>query len=293
MKKLLLVVNPQSGKTQIRAKLLETVDILVKAGYQVEVYVTQRTMDAKRVVEDRGSEQDVIVCSGGDGTLNEVVNGLMKLKNPPALGYLPSGSTNDFAVTQGIPTETLAAARTVAEKNVSWVDIGCFNGRYFTYVAAFGLLTEVPYVTPRETKALLGYQAYLLEGAKRLGKLEKHHLRVTVDDQFYEGDVLIGMVSNASRIGGIKGLNGKNAKLDDGKFEVLLIGYSANLLRLTETVTELVTPEIPAKYVHRFEGSHIRFEFDEPTDWVLDGEFGGSQTEVIIDVEKQALQVIK
>ena len=293
MKKLLLVVNPQSGKTQIRAKLLETVDILVKAGYQVEVYVTQRTMDAKRVVEDRGSEQDVIVCSGGDGTLNEVVNGLMKLKNPPALGYLPSGSTNDFAVTQGIPTETLAAARTVAEKNVSWVDIGCFNGRYFTYVAAFGLLTEVPYVTPRETKALLGYQAYLLEGAKRLGKLEKHHLRVTVDDQFYEGDVLIGMVSNASRIGGIKGLNGKNAKLDDGKFEVLLIGYSANLLRLTETVTELVTPEIPAKYVHRFEGSHIRFEFDEPTDWVLDGEFGGSQTEVIIDVAKQALQVIK
>ncbi len=293
MKKLLLVVNPQSGKTQIRAKLLETVDILVKARYQVEVYVTQCTMDAKRIVEDRGSEQDVIVCSGGDGTLNEVVNGLMNLRNPPALGYLPSGSTNDFAVTQGIPTETLAAARTVAEKNVSWVDIGCFNGRYFTYVAAFGLLTEVPYVTPRETKALLGYQAYLLEGAKRLGKLEKHHLRVTVDDQFYEGDVLIGMVSNASRIGGIKGLNGKNAKLDDGKFEVLLIGYSANLLRLTETVTELVTPEIPAKYVHRFEGSHIRFEFDEPTDWVLDGEFGGSQTEVIIDVAKQALQVIK
>lgn len=293
MKKLLLVVNPQSGKTQIKAKLLETVDILIKAGYQVEVYVTQGKLDAKRIVKERGAEQDVIVCSGGDGTLNEVVNGLMDLEVPPVFGYLPAGSTNDFAVTQGIPTEPLAAARAVVERERTRIDIGCFNGRYFTYVAAFGLLTEVPYVTPRETKALLGYQAYLLEGAKRLGKLEKHHLRVTVDDQFYEGDVLIGMVSNASRIGGIKGLNGKNAKLDDGKFEVLLIGYSANLLKLTETVTELVTPEIPAKYVHRFEGSHIRFEFDEPTDWVLDGEFGGSQTEVIIDVKKQALQVIK
>ncbi|MBQ4563568.1 MAG: YegS/Rv2252/BmrU family lipid kinase [Lachnospiraceae bacterium] len=293
MKKLLLVINPQSGKTQIKAKLLDAVDILIKAGYRVEVYVTQCAMDAKRVVSERGVEQDVIVCSGGDGTLNEVINGLMALENPPVLGYLPSGSTNDFAASQGIPTELLAAVRAVVERECTRVDVGCFNGRYFTYVAAFGLLTEVPYVTPRETKALLGYQAYLLEGAKRLGKLEKHHLRVTVDDQFYEGNVLIGMVSNASRIAGIKGLNGKKTKFDDGKFEVLLIEYSANLLKLTETVTELVTPEIPAKYVHRFEGSHIRFEFDDPTDWVLDGEFGGSLTEVVVDVAKQALQVIK
>lgn len=293
MKKLLLVVNPQSGKTQIKAKLLDTVDILIKAGYQVEVYVTQCTLDAKRIVEERGPEMDVIVCSGGDGTLNEVVNGLMALEHPPVLGYLPAGSTNDFAASQGIPSDTLAAAKAVAGGAKARVDIGNFNGRYFTYVAAFGLLTEVPYVTPRETKALLGYQAYILEGAKRLGKLEKHHLRVTVDDQFYEGDVLIGMVSNASRIAGIKGLNGKNAKLDDGKFEVLLINYSANLLKLIETANELVSPEIPAKYVKRFEGSHIRFEFDTPTDWVLDGEFGGSQTEVVIDVAKQALQVIK
>lgn len=293
MKKLLLIVNPQSGKTQIKSKLLEVSNILIQAGYQLELYITQSEMDAKRIVAERGEEQDVIVCSGGDGTLNEVVNGVMLLQKKPLVGYLPAGSTNDFAASQGIPSDSVQAAHLVARAESAAVDVGCFNGRYFTYVAAFGLLTEVPYVTPRETKAVLGYQAYLLEGVKRLGKLEKHHLRMTVDDEYYEGDILIGMVSNASRIAGIKGLNGRNAQLDDGKFEVLLIEYSGNPLKLTKSVTGLLVPEVSAKLVHRFEGSRITFSFDEPTDWVLDGEFGGSQTEVVIDVLKHGLQIIK
>lgn len=293
MKKLLLVVNPQSGRTQIKSKLLEVSDILIQANYQLELYITQSELDAKRIVEERGQDQDIIVCSGGDGTLNEVVNGVMSLEKKPLIGYLPAGSTNDFAASQGIPSEPVQAARVIARGESSAIDVGCFNDRYFTYVAAFGLLTEVPYVTPRETKAVLGYQAYLLEGVKRLGKLEKHHLRMMVDNVSYEGDILIGMVSNASRIAGIKGLNGRNARLDDGKFEVLLIEYSGNPLKLTETVTGLLVPEVSAKLVHRFEGSHIEFAFDDPVDWVLDGEFGGSQTEVKIDVVKHGLQIIK
>lgn len=293
MKKMLLVINPQSGKLQIKSKLLEVADRFVKVGYQIELYITQCAGDAARIIKERGADHDVVVCSGGDGTLNETVNGVMALENGPAVGYIPSGSTNDFAASQGIPSGVLPAAEVIARGNTADVDIGCFNGRYFTYVAAFGLMTDVPYATPRESKAVLGYQAYLLEGAKRLGKMESRHVKMTVDDTFFEGDILVGMVSNANCIAGIKGLNGRNAQLDDGKFEVLLVEYSTNPIKLTETVTELLSPDMPAKRVYRFEGSHIRFEFDEAEDWVLDGEFGGSQTEVIVDVEKQALRIFK
>lgn len=293
MKKVLLVVNPQSGKAQIKGRLLEAADMLIKAGYEIELYLTQGPMDGMRIVRERGTEKDVIVCSGGDGTLNEVVNGVMCLEHRPAVGYIPSGSTNDFAASQGIPVRIMEAARVIAEGKTAAVDIGRFNGRYFTYVAAFGLFTDVSYVTPRESKALLGYQAYLLEGAKRLGKMMCRHVKVTVDEQNYEGDILVGMVSNASRIAGIKGLNGKDAKLDDGRFEVLLVEYSANPLELTEAVSELVSPAAEPKRVHRFEGSHITFSFDEPVDWVLDGEFGGSQTEVTVDVIRQGLRIMK
>lgn len=297
MKKLLLIVNLHSGKAQTKNKLLEAADRFVKAGYRVELYMTQAPGDATRAVEENGGEFDAIVCSGGDGTLNEVVNGVMRLETvlgkKLAVGYIPSGSTNDFAVSHGIPLAALKAAETIAEGHTADVDIGVFNGRYFTYVAAFGLMTDVPYATPRESKAVLGYQAYLLEGAKRLGKMESRHLRLTVDEKEFEGDILVGMVSNASRIAGIKGLNGKNMQLDDGIFEVLLVEYSTNPIRLTEAVTELLSPDMPAKRVHRFEGSHIRFFFDRPADWVLDGEFGGSQTEIEIEVKKQGLRIFK
>ena len=293
MKNMLLVINPQSGKVQIKGKLLEVADRFVKAGYRVELYITQSAGDAARIIRERGAEYDVVVCSGGDGTLNETINGVMALEKKPTVGYIPSGSTNDFAATQGIPSGIIPAADLIAAGNTADIDIGCFNGRYFTYVAAFGIMTDVPYATPREYKAVLGYQAYILEAAKRLGKMESKHIKMTVDDTAFEGDILVGMVSNASRIAGIKGLNGRNALLDDGKFEVLLVEYSTNPIKLTETVTELLSPDMPAKRVYRFEGSHIKFEFDEPVDWVLDGEFGGSQTEVVVDVEKQGLKIFK
>lgn len=293
MKNMLLIINPQSGKAQIKGKLLEVADLFVKAGYQIELYITQREMDAARIVAERGNGQDVIVCSGGDGTLNEVINGMMKLERVVPLGYIPSGSTNDFAASQGIPKTIRRAAELIAAGKISSIDLGCFNDRYFTYVAAFGLMTDVPYATPRESKALLGYQAYILEGIKRLGKMDSKHVRVTVDDQVFEGNILIGMVSNASRIAGIKGLNGRNARFDDGKFEVLLIEYSNDPIKLTEAVTGLLAPDVQTKGVYRFEGSRIRFVFDEPVDWVLDGEFGGSQSEVTIDVKQQALQIFK
>lgn len=290
---MLLIINPQSGKVQIKGKLLEVADKFVKAGYRIELYVTQCAGDAFRIIKERGADHDAVVCSGGDGTLNETINGVMALENRPAVGYIPSGSTNDFAASQGIPSGILSAAELIRGGRTADIDIGCFNGRYFTYVAAFGLMTDVPYATPRESKAVLGYQAYLLEGAKRLGKMESKYVRMTVDDTAFEGNILVGMVSNASRIAGIRGLNGRNAQLDDGKFEVLLVEYSTNPIKLTETVTELLSPDMPAKRVYRFEGSHIKFEFDQPVDWVLDGEFGGSHTEVSVDVNKQALKIYK
>lgn len=293
-KNLLLVVNPRAGKERIKNHLLEIVDLFVKAGYEVRVHITQEARDASRVVAESAGAYDRIVCSGGDGTLNEVVSGLMASGKRPLLGYIPAGSTNDFAASLKLPRNMPAAARGAVEGELFPVDVGRFCGdRYFLYVAGFGAFTEVSYLTSQDKKNLLGHQAYVIEGVKSLTSIKSYHMRVWSEEIFLEGDFIFGMVTNTVRVGGFKGLLDKHVSLNDGWFEALFIRIPRTPLEFSEIVSDLVLKEEKSGMVHKFCTRTLRLEAEECVDWVLDGEFGGSRTEAVIENMQGEIGIVK
>lgn len=284
MKQMLLIINPRSGKAQIRSQLLEILNIFTKADFQVQIHITQHSQDAKETVIREGEGKDLIVCSGGDGTLNETISGMMELKDCPQLGYIPAGSTNDFASSLQIPKQMLSAAQVAVEGMGYPIDIGHFCGeRYFVYVAGFGAFTEVSYLTPQDKKNLLGHQAYMLEGVKSLTSIRSYQIQVTCDETVVEGEFIFGMVTNTISVGGFKGLVNQNVALNDGLFEVLLIRMPKTPLELSNVVSSLFLKEEHSEFVYKFKTKSLKVVSKEPVDWVLDGEFGGARTEVSVE----------
>ena len=293
MDKLLFIVNPCSGREQIRSQLIDILDIFTKAGYSIQVYVTQRRGDAKETVISQGEDALTVVCSGGDGTLNETVSGLMKLKNPPVLGYIPAGSTNDFASSLMLPKKMKEAARTVVEGKLYPIDIGQFGEeRYFIYIAAFGAFTEISYQTPQDKKNILGHQAYMLEGVKSLASLKSSYCRIECEEMVLEDEFIFGMVTNTISVGGFKGLVTQSVALNDGLFEVLLIRTPKTPKDLSNIISYMFLKEEPNDYVYKFKTKKIRVVSKEPIDWVLDGEFGGSQTDITMENLEKRLEII-
>lgn len=297
MKKMLFIINPRSGKEQIRSRLLEILDSFVKAGYGPSVYITQGPKDAEYQAA-RAKTKELVVCSGGDGTLNEVVSGLMTItpEKRPELGYIPSGSTNDFASSLGLPKNMRKAAQTAALGKPFLVDVGVFGkNRYFVYVAAFGAFTEVSYSTPQETKNILGHQAYMLEAIKRLTGLKSCRMRLTWEhlgeQRELEEEFILGMVTNTTSIGGFKGLVGMDVALDDGEFEVLLVRKPRTPLDIASIAAYLIQREGENECVFKFRTSKLTVQSEELVDWSLDGEFGGSQTEVVIENKPREIAI--
>ena len=294
MKRLLFIINPCSGKGRIRNKLLSVLDIFAKRGYRVETYVTQEALDARRKAVTRGRSADLIVCSGGDGTLNEVVSGMMELKRLPVLGYIPAGSTNDYAASLGLPRRIENAARLAAEGKASPVDVGKFgDDRYFVYIAAFGAFTEVSYLTPQDKKNLLGHQAYRLEAVKSLMDIRGRQMKITWEEGELEGEFLFGMVTNTTSVGGFKGLVSRDVALDDGWFEALFIRMPKNPLDLSGIVSYLFLKEEDNAFVYRFKTRKLKIAAAEDVDWVLDGEFGGKKREVEIENLEKRLYIVR
>ena len=289
MKKLMFIFNPRSGKEQIRGQLMGILDIFTKAGFDIHVHVTQSQRDCVEWVKDYADRMDVLVVSGGDGTLNEAVTGMMNLERIPLLGYIPAGSTNDFAASLGLPKSMQEAAADIVEGSPYPIDIGRFcKDQYFVYIAGFGAFTEVSYLTPQDKKNWLGHNAYVLEGVKSLAGLKPRHMRVEWDDQVLEEDFVFGMVTNTISVGGFKGLVNQSVALNDGEFEVLLIRMPRTPVDLTNIINYMFLKEEPNEYVYKFKTRAIRMVSDAPVDWVLDGEFGGSRTEVeIVNLQKK------
>ncbi len=275
MKKLLWIVNPAAGRGAAAGKVVECLSIFQNAGYEVTVYATQGARDAVRVVKERAGGFDRIVCAGGDGTLSEVVTGLMESETRPPLGYIPAGTTNDFAQSLGIPKTPVEAAAVAAGNTLQALDIGRFNGQYFNYVAAFGAFTEVSYATPQQSKNIFGRAAYILGGIKSLVNLKVHNLKVKCDELEIEHDFIYGMVSNTKSVGGFK-LTPENVVLDDGLYEVLLVYPVDNPMELQWLVNDLLTKNVDSKRFAYCRTSNIVFESENEVPWTLDGEFGGS-----------------
>ena len=293
MGRLLLIINPRAGKAQVKSHLLGIIDIFIKAGWQVEVHITQAPLDAMEIAWTKGSQADLVVCSGGDGTLSETISGMTRLDAPPCLGYIPAGSTNDFASSLKIPSQMEKAAQIIVNGCPYPVDIGYFcRERTFVYVAAFGMFTEVSYMTPQEKKNLLGHQAYMLEGVKSLASLKSSYCRIECEEMVLEDEFIFGMVTNTISVGGFKGLVTQSVALNDGLFEVLLIRTPKTPKDLSNIISYMFLKEEPNDYVYKFKTKKIRVVSKEPIDWVLDGEFGGSQTDITMENLEKRLEII-
>ena len=292
MKKVLFVFNPHSGKAQIKNFLLEIVDTMVKAECEVTIYPTQSQGDAARVVAEASEEYEVIVCSGGDGTLDEAVTGMMRREKQLPLGYIPAGSTNDFATSLGIPRDMVRAAETAVTGESFRCDIGAFNEDYFVYVAAFGLFTEVSYKTSQEWKNMLGHAAYILEGAKRLYDIPSFLMQVEYNNKRVQDEFIFGMISNSTSVGGFKGMTGKDVLLDDGVFEVTLIKKPRNPIELNEIIASLINLVDDTDMVYSFKTSEVKFLARSPIAWTLDGEFGGEHKEFAVKNLRQAIEIV-
>ena len=216
MKKMLFIYNPNAGTGALKPKLSDVIDVFTKAGYEVTVYPTQKYHDGIEKMESCSDGYDLIVCSGGDGTLDEVVTGMRKRSYKAPLGYIPAGTTNDFATSLGIPKDILAAADTAVNGIPFPCDVGTFNNDYFIYIAAFGLFTDVSYETKQSMKNILGHLAYVLEGAKRIFNIPSYKIRVIHDGEEIEDEFIYGMVTNSRSVGGFKGIIGTNVVFDDG-----------------------------------------------------------------------------
>ena len=281
-KKMLFIYNPHAGKAAIRSNLLDIIDIFAKAEYEVTAYPTRQRGDAVRATLEKAGKYDLVVCSGGDGTLDEVVSGIMHKGLTVPLGYIPAGSTNDFATSLGIPKDMVKAADAAVNGRAFPCDIGAFNNDYFVYVAAFGLFTEVSYKTSQEWKNVLGHAAYILEGMRSLHDIPSFTMQVEYNNVRIQDEFIYGMISNSTSVGGFKGMTGKDVLLDDGVFEVTLIKKPRNPIELNEIIASLINLVDDTDMIYSFKSDEVKFMAREEVPWTLDGEFGGAHEEVIV-----------
>ena len=273
MKKLLLIINPCSGKKKACRALADIVNVFNRGGYDVTVYATAARGDATATVARRAEEFDLVVCAGGDGTFNETISGLLEGCHRTPLGYLPAGSTNDFANSLHLSKDLVQAARDIVEGKPRMLDVGRFNDRYFSYVASFGAFTRTSYATSQSVKNALGHLAYILGGIKEIPSIRSRHLKFTLGDGVVlEDDYIFGAISNSTSVAGVLTLSEELVDMNDGVFELLLVRKPHNLLELNDCVLALTTQDYHTPMLTFTSASSVAIEAPEDMDWTLDGE---------------------
>ena len=280
--KTLLIINPVSGKGRAKSYMLDILKTLSKNGNPVSVLLTEKRGDATDFTIEYGPDLDFLVCTGGDGSLNEVINGLMTLpkEKRPLVGYIPLGTTNDMASTLKLPRTPSEAIELLNKKNVRTIDVGKLGNTYFGYVAAFGAFTDISYVTPQKAKNTWGYLAYLLQALSSLPRIVACHAKVITDTETIEDDFIFGAVCNSTSVAGVVKLRPSDVELDDGLFEVLLIKMPRNAADLNICISNVLTQNFSTAHVCLLHTQKIRFEFDTNVTWTIDGEDGGTYTSV-------------
>ncbi len=285
--KVLFIVNPCSGRGKLKNELLDILSFFCKKGYEVTTHITTKQGNATEVARNAKSKgYDLLVCCGGDGTLNEVVTGMIRGNCDIPLGYIPAGTTNDFARTLGIETDMQEAAKAIIRgSNDIKVDIGKFStNRYFTYIASFGLFTSVSYKTQQTAKNALGHIAYIFEGIANMGNIEDYRISYEADGKKFEGDYIYGGITNSTSIAGIFKYDHKIVDLNDGLFEVLMIKKPKNPNEFVKIIAGITTGDLSDTSVFDFcKASQITFNMPEGVTWTLDGEPAKGRTKVVIE----------
>jgi len=295
MKKVLLIYNPNAGKGKMKRSLSDVLELFHDNNWLVTVLPTRKARDAEELVAVYSEDYDLLVCAGGDGTINEAASGLMKLSPETRIpcGYIPAGTTNDFGTSLNISKDIIQAAQTVLSGSEFKHDIGSLNDKYFAYIAGFGAFTGISYDTPQITKSIFGRAAYFLNGFAHLMKITPVRMTITADkDTEITDEFLLGIICNTYSIGGIVNLKEDEAFLDDGKFEAIFIKNPSSPIQIQEIINDIVKQNYQSSSLYYFKASHIKCKSEIPQAWALDGEFGGDYTEVDIRNHPKAITFI-
>lgn len=275
-KKLLFICNAHAGRQFIQTNMYAVLNSFEENGYETTIRLTQKSKDPTEIIEEMPEGlYDLVVCCGGDGTLDEVVNGMMRRDMQIPIGYIPAGSTNDFGRTLHIPMNIKRAAVKAVSGEPFNCDVGMLNDEYFVYVAAFGIMSAVTYETDQKYKNILGYLAYVLSGIKEISSITSYNMKVTTDNESVEGEYLFGMVTNSESVGGFKSITGKNVKLDDGLFEVTLIRMPKLFIELQAIIASLLSGRMDNRYIYSTKTREITLSCNKLVPWNIDGENGG------------------
>ncbi len=298
MKNLLFVVNPKAGRTVIKSDLINIIEIFSNAGYAVEVYPTKGQEQTEQYVYENAERFDLVVCAGGDGTLDNMVGGIMmlerKIKKRIHMGYIPCGSTNDYARSLKISLDPVQAAKDIVEGDICHVDVGKLENTFFIYVAAFGAFTEISYSTPQNLKNALGHAAYVMEAGKSVLNMKSYNMKVLFDDDEVEGNFVYGQITNSLSIGGFKNFGSKNMSFSDGKFETVLIKTPENPLELQRIINSLLMDDLSDEMIVFRESSRVVIKSKEEVPWTVDGEYGGSfKTTRVSNIRKAVSMTLK
>ena len=293
MKKLLLIMNPCSGKRKAMKSLADIIAILNRGDFDVTVHMTSARGDATETAALRGKDFDLVLCVGGDGTFNEVVSGLVSTGCKTPIAYIPAGSTNDFANSLNLSKDLLTAAQDVVEGAPCALDIGRFNDRYFSYIASFGAFTRASYATPQSMKNALGHFAYVLAGVKEVAAIRSTRMKVTLaDGTVFEDDYIFGAISNSTSVAGILTLSSELVDMSDGVFEVLLIRKPRNPVELSSCVVALTSQKYDTPMLTLASSPKVEIEAPELLDWTLDGEFAPGATHCVVENLHHAISLI-
>lgn len=290
-KKVLVLINPNSGKKNSKESVLDALNVFSANNYQMEIYLSQKPMDVTRYIEENGERFDVVAVFGGDGTLNEATSGLMKLKHKPVISYFPTGTMNDFGTNFGLTNDMKQCANIACDGHIESFDVGKMNSRYFNYVAGFGAFCNVSYETKQELKKQIGNLAYIIKAIHEIPNLHPYHVKMNLDGKVFEKDLMFGLIINGNRVAGFEMVEQADNTFKDGLFDIILVEHTPNLLELYNYPLGVLHPELNMKYVERYQAKSIIIESQEKLAWTLDGEEGEETLVARVENISQALQI--